>query len=644
MHEAKISFEYSHKICVCYAKIVIDGMSISLIEENSNKASSSKNNLSHSETEIDKPDLNLEKFIDMFKKLSIETNLSSSDSESTGSDWYDLDLKKPERNASILQKKRLFFLAKNIIEISQLELNATFVVEEQRIVTIVNTIIKTINKITTNYDFLRNQLDHLIETGSVVLLISEQFADPSVLTSNSPQRSSGSSFRSFGSSLDPSSGSSQLSFSNIILTIRNHFKILFDKIMTDNNYSLDDICNMVFVEIRSLGMGKISKETIKNFYYNNGDFRDNTLNKIGAWIDKKVLSIADEVRRCKTTEQLIEFLGKQDLGLDNDNFKIIHEQKIKGQNFLSLNVDKLMQDGLKREPAKTITEFIEKIKGEEQKQQLQGEEKSLEDSGDPSSELVDKIEDWSYGNASYIFAYYAIGVQVTLVILYKPKNKKRKLNICSEKIAKFDLGHLLDRIRIMNFLQNICCLLPLIVNLCPLRESPEFQTIFRPSETVIELGYTIKKKIADERQVTHLKEIYEMLSTNNIRFSDKLEYSSIHSVNLVPHREQQEFSESDHASKMLNKKHDFKVDIWGVGNLIGSCNVTGISSELSSFSTDLCKSNPNRRPTASVALDRVKDMFRKISELRKKYADLESENTKLKQDKEEVEARFLNLK
>ncbi|CAG8446202.1 16158_t:CDS:2 [Dentiscutata heterogama] len=59
-----------------------DCISILLIEENSNKASSSKNNLSHSETEIDKPDLNLEKFIDIFKKLSIETNLSSSDSES----------------------------------------------------------------------------------------------------------------------------------------------------------------------------------------------------------------------------------------------------------------------------------------------------------------------------------------------------------------------------------------------------------------------------------------------------------------------------------------------------------------------------------------------------------------------------------
>ncbi|CAG8734309.1 12375_t:CDS:2, partial [Ambispora leptoticha] len=71
-----------------------------------------------------------------------------------------------------------------------------------------------------------------------------------------------------------------------------------------------------------------------------------------------------------------------------------------------------------------------------------------------------------------------------------------------------------------------------------------------------------------------------------------------------------EFSESDHAPELLIKGHNFKVDIWGVGNLIGSCYVTDIPSELSSFSTDLCKSNPNERPTASVALDRAKDMFR----------------------------------
>ncbi|CAG8821445.1 36119_t:CDS:2, partial [Racocetra persica] len=121
-----------------------------------------------------------------------------------------------------------------------------------------------------------------------------------------------------------------------------------------------------------------------------------------------------------------------------------------------------------------------------------------------------------------------------------PENKKRKLNVCSEKIAEFDLGRLSDRIRIMNFLRNICRLLPLIANLCPPRESPEFQTIFRPSGTVIELGYTIKKKFADERRVTHLKEIYGMLSANNIRFSDKLEYASTHSVNLAPRGEQRE--------------------------------------------------------------------------------------------------------
>ncbi|CAG8753573.1 18088_t:CDS:1, partial [Cetraspora pellucida] len=79
-------FGFSSEINDFYTKIVIDGMSIPLIKKNSNKASSSKNNLSDSETEIDKPNLNLKKFIDMFKKLSIETNLSSSNSESIGSD------------------------------------------------------------------------------------------------------------------------------------------------------------------------------------------------------------------------------------------------------------------------------------------------------------------------------------------------------------------------------------------------------------------------------------------------------------------------------------------------------------------------------------------------------------------------------
>ncbi|CAG8477166.1 4143_t:CDS:2 [Dentiscutata heterogama] len=230
-----------------------------------------------------------------------------------------------------------------------------------------------------------------------------------------------------------------------------------------------------------------------------------------------------------------------------------------------------------------------------------------EEAGDPSSELVDKIKDWTYEDAPYIFVYYAIGAQVIFVALYKSKNKKRKLNICFERIAEFDLGN-----------------------------SPEFQTMIRPNRTIIELGYTIKKKFVDERRVTHLKEIYRMLSANNIRFSDKLEYASTHSVNLAPCGEQREpndlkallqaliyiltclkpniirhydryqrfilidfdyadfsssneplekFFESDHAPEILNKN----------------------------FSTDLCKSNPNKQPITSVALDRVKDMFREFS-------------------------------
>ncbi|CAG8644984.1 8677_t:CDS:1 [Cetraspora pellucida] len=145
----------------------------------------------------------------------------------------------------------------------------------------VNTVIETINEITTNYKFIYDQLDQITETSFVTPLISEQFASLSISIFNFSQRFS-------GSSLSSSSNSNQLSFSNITLTIRNHFKILFDKIMINNNYSLDNMCNMMSVEIHNLGMEKINKETIKNFYYNNNDdFRGSILNKISAWIDSK---------------------------------------------------------------------------------------------------------------------------------------------------------------------------------------------------------------------------------------------------------------------------------------------------------------------------------------------------------------------
>ena len=37
--------------------------------------------------------------------------------------------------------------------------------------------------------------------------------------------------------------------------------------MIENDYSLDDMYSVVIVDIRGLGVGKISKDTIKNFYH-----------------------------------------------------------------------------------------------------------------------------------------------------------------------------------------------------------------------------------------------------------------------------------------------------------------------------------------------------------------------------------------
>ncbi|GBB87195.1 hypothetical protein RclHR1_13630005 [Rhizophagus clarus] len=115
---------------------------------------------------------------------------------------------------------------------------------------------------------------------------------------------------------------------------------------------------------------------------------------------------------------------------------------------------------------------------------FRGEEKSREEAGDPLKELIEKFRDWTYGDAPYLLAYYAVGVLVTFVTLHKPKeeaNKKRKRSVYSQRIEEFDLSRLSHRFRAMNFLRNICRLLLLIVNLCPPRDSPDFETIIRPN-------------------------------------------------------------------------------------------------------------------------------------------------------------------
>ena len=79
-------------------------------------------------------------------------------------------------------------------------------------------------------------------------------------------------------------GSSQR-FANIISVIWERFTEIFDRIKGANDYSLDQMCAVVSVDILSrLGMGVIGKDTIKGFYHGE-NINSKNLEKIGAWID-----------------------------------------------------------------------------------------------------------------------------------------------------------------------------------------------------------------------------------------------------------------------------------------------------------------------------------------------------------------------
>ena len=50
---------------------------------------------------------------------------------------------------------------------------------------------------------------------------------------------------------------------------------------------------------------------------------------------------------------------------------------------------------------------------------FRGKEKAEDSTADHSKELTDKFKEWTYEDAPYIFAYYAIGRFVTFVILFE---------------------------------------------------------------------------------------------------------------------------------------------------------------------------------------------------------------------------------
>jgi len=59
------------------------------------------------------------------------------------------------------------------------------------------------------------------------------------------------------------------------------------------------------------------------------------------------------------TEELIDYLGRKDLKLDEDDIKILRKEKIAGSDFLELTEEKLCSIGFALSPATRLTKYIE---------------------------------------------------------------------------------------------------------------------------------------------------------------------------------------------------------------------------------------------------------------------------------------------
>ncbi len=59
------------------------------------------------------------------------------------------------------------------------------------------------------------------------------------------------------------------------------------------------------------------------------------------------------------TEELIDYLGRKDLKLDEDDIKILRKEKISGLAFLDTTKEDFWSYGLKAGPATTLAKFIE---------------------------------------------------------------------------------------------------------------------------------------------------------------------------------------------------------------------------------------------------------------------------------------------
>ena len=102
-------------------------------------------------------------------------------------------------------------------------------------------------------------------------------------TNESELRSSLDSTSVSTSSSSSSGGSNLSGILDITSDIKIHFKQHFNQLIKMRNYTFDEMCFSVAVDIRSLG-GNIKISTVKNFYNGVSGSKISTVNQINAWV------------------------------------------------------------------------------------------------------------------------------------------------------------------------------------------------------------------------------------------------------------------------------------------------------------------------------------------------------------------------
>ncbi|CAG8560595.1 7958_t:CDS:1 [Ambispora gerdemannii] len=164
-----------------------------------------------------------------------------------------------------------------------------FIAEIQRILTMLNTStvrLDEIEQVLQNHhnNFGRVATEFESINRSITILQTEVNQRYSLIQSTNRRGSDQQSEASSSSARSSNSSNSSQKLANIISVIREQFQAIFDRIKGANDYTFDQMCNVVSADILKLGMGAIGKDTIKSFY-NGGNIRSENLGKIGAWID-----------------------------------------------------------------------------------------------------------------------------------------------------------------------------------------------------------------------------------------------------------------------------------------------------------------------------------------------------------------------